>query len=763
MTAFLKSAYELAALGYAVFQCAPKLKSPFYLTAPHGCNSATTDLIIVTKNWTQYPDCNIGIKCANLLVLDLDCKAGIDGTNDLRNVISSLGKLPDCPLVRTGSGGWHLFFARPEVDVIGTKHVVWQGKKTGIDIQVGNQYVVAPPSIHPNGQIYTWQNSLCKVADLPKLPQRWIDEFLSLRKINQNKITNVIVPTSSVPTPSVPTPSNSSATVITSHSNYSVIERCRAYISEVAPCISGQGGDKQLFKVASIIFWDFGLSETEGMPILEEYNQRCIPTWNKSRLQYKMQAALNYQHEKTRGYLLDNKNNHNVDLSELKLDVICDDSTRCHSEFEVVDGIEHLIEVPPIPFELFRVQGFIGEVMDYCLENASYPIPAMAFAGALALQSFLCGRKVREPGDLRTNLYILALANASSGKDYVRKVIKSVAREIGASYGVGDKFTSGQAIEDSLLLNPNLLFLCDEFDAILNSIKKGKDSTNDMIVSTLLTLYTSANTFYDRRRKADIKKIEQINQPHLTLFGTATPKNYYASLSSQMLEGGFFARMIVLDAGKRPKGQDANPPDGIIVQKRIIETAKWWYEFEPSGGNLSNVNPTPAIVPFNKIAKDEIRQYREYTENEYSKAEVRGDTIAMTVWGRAAENATKLALLAACSESYNEPIIQARHTSWAVNFNSHQVRRALFLAAEYAAETDFDVKIKKAIQELRKWHCVSGNEQPMPEWKLKRKLGLSPSDFDAVASDLVRRRLVKFETYATKGRPLTGFKLDITE
>ncbi|MDR0338391.1 MAG: hypothetical protein LBI18_15055 [Planctomycetaceae bacterium] len=45
-----------------------------------------------------------------------------------------------------------------------------------------------------------------------------------------------------------------------------------------------------------------------------------------------------------------------------------------------------------------------------------------------------------------------------------------------------------------------------------------KDTTSDMITSTLLTLYTSANTFYDRRRKADIKKIEQINQPHLTIF-----------------------------------------------------------------------------------------------------------------------------------------------------------------------------------------------------------------------------------------------------
>jgi hypothetical protein len=360
---------------------------------------------------------------------------------------------------------------------------------------------------------------------------------------------------------------------------------------------------------------------------------------------------------------------------------------------------------------------------------------------------------------LRTNLYLLALANASSGKDYARKVIKAIAREIGASYGIGDKFASGQAIEDSLLLNPNLLFLCDEFDAILNSIKKGKDTTNDMITSTLLTLYTSANTFYDRRRKADIKKVEQINQPHLTILGTATPDNYFASLSSQMLEGGLFARMIVLDAGKRPRGQDSQPPDNIIERERVLETAKWWYSFEPGGGNLSNVNPTPLVVPFDNDAKNKIRQYREFTEDEYSKAEDIGDGVAMAVWGRATENATKLALLAACSESYKEPLILPAHTQWAVQFNDHQVRRALYLASVHSANTEFDAKIKKALQELRKWHKANGMEKSMPEWKLKRKLGLSPNDFDAVASELVRRRLVHFGTQATKGRPSTGFQL----
>jgi hypothetical protein len=498
-----------------------------------------------------------------------------------------------------------------------------------------------------------------------------------------------------------------------------------------------------------------------------EYNARCHPPWDLTNpkdekdFKRKIKQAIEKPIEnKPFGYLQNQMplNQDTTDTATLINNLIRQPNETYNYEFETneppEDSNDTLPEVPPIPDELLRVPGFINEVMDFCLANASYPIATMAFGGALALQSFLCGRKVREPGDLRTNLYLLALANASSGKDFARKVIKAVARQVGYNRGIGDKFSSGQAIEDSLLLTPNLLFLSDEFDAILNGIKKGKDSCNDMIVSTLLTLYTSANTYYDRRRRANLKNIEQIHQPHLSIYGTATPKNYYNALNGQMLEGGLFARMIILDAGKRPAGQDGYPADTIIQNERIMSTAQWWADFKPDG-NLADVNPAPAVVPFNNNAKDVIRWYRKATEKEYTQAEEQGNNIAMTVWGRATENATKLALLAACSEKHKEPTIMIHHTEWAVQFNDHQVRRALFLASLYTAETEFDSKLKKAIQEIRKL----GVEKLMPEWKLKRKLGFSPTEYDAVVSELIRRRLAIFETQETRGRPQCGFRL----
>ena len=258
MPEFLIQSQRLAEQGCAVFQCSPKGKTPFGATAPHGCNSASADIATIQKWWTQYPDCNIGIKCSNLLVFDLDCKDGIDGANDLRNIIQSVGKLPDSPIARTGSGGWHLFFAKPNVDIIGQKKIKWQGQKTGIDIQTGNQYIVAPPSIHPCGNPYQWITPPCHVAQLPQLPSEWIEQVLPKRQ------SAIILP--------VVSPVNDS----------NIIARCRSYVAAMPAAIQGQSGQSDLLRVANVIFHGFGLSEAEGWQLMLEYNCRCCPPWDLS-------------------------------------------------------------------------------------------------------------------------------------------------------------------------------------------------------------------------------------------------------------------------------------------------------------------------------------------------------------------------------------------------------------------------------------------------------------------------------------------------
>jgi len=156
----------------------------------------------------------------------------------------------------------------------------------------------------------------------------------------------------------------------------------------------------------------------------------------------------------------------------------------------------------PIPEDLFHVPGFVAQVMDFTLANAPYPNVGLAFCGAIALQSYLCGRKVRTSTDLRPNIYLLALASSGTGKDYPRKVNSRVLFEIGQVAALGDKFASGQGIQDALLRSPAMLFQNDEMDGVLRQINFDKENRHESIPNILLTLYTSANDIYPIRVKA---------------------------------------------------------------------------------------------------------------------------------------------------------------------------------------------------------------------------------------------------------------------
>lgn len=418
-----------------------------------------------------------------------------------------------------------------------------------------------------------------------------------------------------------------------------------------------------------------------------------------------------------------------------------------------------LIYPGQLPDELLRIPGFVSELMDFCLETAPYPNLGLAFCGALSMQSFLCGRKTRDPGNLRTNIYLLALAGSSSGKDWPRQINAHIFMEIGKTDALGDKFASGEGIQDAMNLTPSMLFQNDEIDGILISLNKSRDGRFESIMGTLLTMYTSSGSVYPMRRKAGKQSGGIIDQPHLTIFGTATPKYYYESLSERMLSNGFFARMMVVDIGYRGTGQDAGLVD--TMPKRILETAKWWDDFCPGQrrGNLISFHPKPEVITMTDAARDVLDEFRYMADSEYAKSETENDESAKSIWGRANENARKLALLYAASESYQSPKISQQGATWAVRFAEHQIRRMLYLVGQHVFENEFDKKCKQMLQILTTWKRQKGCEIWMPHWELGRRLkGWTERDFEMVRESLSARLEIEYEVGSTPKRGRVGFR-----
>ena len=439
-----------------------------------------------------------------------------------------------------------------------------------------------------------------------------------------------------------------------------------------------------------------------------------------------------------------------VDLSKL---LVCDDNEQ---RPEASD--DELKDPGPIPEEYFHIPGFVARVMDFTLAKAPYPNVGLAFCGAMALQSFLCGRKVCTPSDLRPNLYLLALAGSGTGKDFPRKVNARILLEIGEICGLGDKFASGEGIQDALLRSSTMLFQNDEMDGVFRQINLDRENRRESIPNILLTLYTSANDVYPLRVKAGQKETIHIDQPHVTLYGTATPEYFYESLSLRMLTNGFFARLIIVDVGRRGAGQLG----GSVRQlpEEILAEARWWAEFEPGRrrGNLLSVHPEPRIVPFDSEATEAYAQLRRQTEAEYDAADESKDEVGRTAWSRTCEHAGKLALIYACSENHEEPAVSRAAIEWAAKFAMHQTRRQLYLVKSYMAANEFDGYCKQALRYLTRCRD-SGKDYPVPDWLLRRRLALSPVMHNSVIEALTRQERIRWTTVPRKTKPRTGWAL----
>lgn len=145
----LDVALEYGALGFRVVPVLPN-KQP--AIGNDWGNKASCDAGIIRSWWEQWPNANVGI-CPDddFCVLDVDVKN--NGYETLANFEALHGALPRTVSGTTGGGGKHFYF---RCDPKRELHRVPAGKSTGIEILKKGHQGIEFPSIHANGNQYTW-------------------------------------------------------------------------------------------------------------------------------------------------------------------------------------------------------------------------------------------------------------------------------------------------------------------------------------------------------------------------------------------------------------------------------------------------------------------------------------------------------------------------------------------------------------------------------------------------------------------------------
>lgn len=139
-----QAALELASAGWSVFPVQERGKQPLVRWR----EESTSDTGKVSEWWDRWPDANIGIDCgkSQLVVVDYD---GVEPPQ------------VDTLQVTTGRGVHHYFHNAGDpvpnsASMIGDK----------IDVRGEGGYVLAPPSVHPSGAVYSWSdNAIAPLGD----------------------------------------------------------------------------------------------------------------------------------------------------------------------------------------------------------------------------------------------------------------------------------------------------------------------------------------------------------------------------------------------------------------------------------------------------------------------------------------------------------------------------------------------------------------------------------------------------------------------
>jgi hypothetical protein len=234
----------------------------------NGVKDATDDPEQIEAWRDEFPDANWALRTgavSDVVVVDLDVKPGKNGFVTLTALAKPHGGLPRTRVVKTGSGGLHVYFRHPGGHVPNSAGKIG----LGVDVRGDDGYVLLPGSNHVSGGTY----EVAIDAEIAELPE-WLPDL-------------VVAPPDVLPT----------ATTERGHfppASADDLESARDTLDAHGPAIQGEGGDAHTYVACAIVSHDYAFTDEEAMPLLLEWNESCVPPWREGDLRAKLRSGTKY-------------------------------------------------------------------------------------------------------------------------------------------------------------------------------------------------------------------------------------------------------------------------------------------------------------------------------------------------------------------------------------------------------------------------------------------------------------------------------------
>jgi hypothetical protein len=469
------------------------------------------------------------------------------------------------------------------------------------------------------------------------------------------------------------------------YSEVRAIERAEAYAAAYPPAVSGQDGHGVTFRLACVLVNGFALDANTALGILHRWNAGCNPPWSSKELDHKVASAVEVgDRDGDRGYMLVDRQWGIEPASPEEFEAYTGDLLASYQAALNTD----------FPPDLLNVPGFVSDVARHVTTQNPRPNVILSLIAGLTLQSVLVARKVKDKTGLRTNLYIVALAPSSGGKQAPQAVIQEILGLTGQSFLYGGKVASDSAIAQDLTTSPAKLYIFDEFGRFLQKTRENTGGAHlHAVQEALLELWGSTrNPLWKHKSMAESKFNREVPFPCVSFIGWSVPENFWDGLEESHLHDGFAARLLVIDSGPRPASRT---PIEMSPPAHVLERAAYWRDFAP-GGNLAQAGRfDPIIIPTTDEAEGLFQKLVELQESKEGVA-------AEAIWSRAIEKARRLAMVYACSRDHVSPVVDGEAARWAIKFVRWATETFMEKAFdEVTGGEAFQIKVKKALKIIK--------------------------------------------------------------
>ncbi|MFC7700918.1 hypothetical protein ACFQX9_30080 [Bradyrhizobium sp. GCM10028915] len=397
--------------------------------------------------------------------------------------------------------------------------------------------------------------------------------------------------------------------------------------------------------------------------------------------------------------------------------------------------------------ELTNPGGVVSELIDWIVSSSSRPSRELALSAVLPFVGALLGRRFASQTDLRTNFYTVALADSGYGKDHARTQLKRLITAAGLDRFSGpNRFMSASALRSSVLAKPSCLCMVDEFGGMMRQINDPRAGIHSVLIrSDLLEMFTSASTFFEGAAYAK-EAPQKIHNPNLCIYGTSTPDDFWASVSSLNTADGLLPRFMLFNV-TGPKPNRVEPSRSVDdVPKTLIEAVQALAMAGRSAGNLSHNDHgssagKPVTVRYSVDAAAELEGFQAVIEA------TRPTKGTAPILNRAAEHAIKLALTVSVAGRHED--ITGPAMKWAVQLAWLSTCTMIEETADRISDNQREADRNRIFGHIKR----AGSEGITTGRIADRCASIDRKRREELLSDMVLAGRIETKITATKGRP----------